>query len=80
MARTTTLTPSEVGANDGAALSLTCGTTSWHVSCDGENDGTGTSLCECYRDGQEVRIAGNPWPGEGIGVAYGVAERCRAAK
>jgi hypothetical protein len=30
----------------------TCGGIERSVICDGEDDGTGTSLCDCYRDGE----------------------------
>jgi sterol desaturase/sphingolipid hydroxylase (fatty acid hydroxylase superfamily) len=76
--RSIVLTPTGDGASDGVDLKLTCGTTLLDVECDGENDGTGTSLCSCHRDGAEVRIPGDPWPGEGISLAYRVAERCLA--
>jgi hypothetical protein len=74
------LTPTDEGASDGVSLTLSCGKMLLDVTCDGENDGTGTSLCTCRREGEEVRLPGNPWPGEGISVAYGVAERCLSAK
>jgi hypothetical protein len=79
-ARSIVLMPTDEGASDGVKLMLSCGNTLLDVECDGENDGTGTSLCSCHRDGVEVRIPGDPWPGEGISVAYRVAERCLAKK
>jgi hypothetical protein len=74
------LTPTKLGASDTAKLTLSCGETALQVDCDGEQDGTGTSLCTCYRNGEEVRIPGDPWPGEGIEVSYRVAERCLRAR
>ncbi|HEY3494690.1 MAG TPA: hypothetical protein VGK73_08400 [Polyangiaceae bacterium] len=79
-ARSIVLTPSESGAIDGVKLTLGCEKTLLEVTCDGENDGTGTSLCDCYRDGKQQRVPGAPYQGEGIEVAYRFAELCLAAK
>ena len=76
--RTIELRPTDEGASDGVSLELTCGKTLIDAGCDDENDGTGTSLCDCHRGGKDVHLSGDPWKGAGISLAYQVAERCLA--
>jgi len=62
---------------DGCQLELTCDAGKLTVSCDGEEDGTGTSLCDCYLDGQRVhRFNSAPWPGEGAHTCHAAAALC----
>jgi hypothetical protein len=68
-----------VSPNDGCSLGLTCAGRELWVECDGENDGTNTSLCECWRDRQEQRI-GNLFPGEGPEACFAAAADCSKAR
>ena len=62
---------------DGCKLELACRPGKLTVTCDGEQDGTGTSLCECYRDGQTVRLPrSDPWVGEGAHTCHAAAALC----
>jgi hypothetical protein len=45
------------------------------VKCDGENDGTFTSLCECYIDGKRVGLGGL-FAGEAPGSCYAAVSQC----
>jgi hypothetical protein len=65
---------------DGCKLKLACQPGELTITCDGEQDGTGTSLCECYRDGQTVRLPrSDPWPGEGAQTCHAAAALCLQA-
>ena len=66
----------EVG--DQCAANYTCADGHTYVlECDGENDGTGTSLCTCYVDGQYQREASEPvFPGEGAAACSAAADLC----
>lgn len=69
--------PAFVNHVDGCKLELACQPGKLTVACDGEQDGTGTSLCECYRDGQTVRLPKNdPWAGEGAHTCHAAAALC----
>jgi hypothetical protein len=48
------------------------------VACDGENDGTATSLCECEEHGKRASVAGTV-PGEGPDSCLAAADRCLTA-
>lgn len=72
--------PSEVSPSDQCALALSCEGRDLRVECDAEADGTGTSLCSCWRAGREVRIAGNPYAGEGPEACFSAAAACAAAR
>jgi hypothetical protein len=62
---------------DGCKLELTCQVGKLTVTCDGEQDGTGTSLCDCYLDGQTLRLPeSDPWPGEGAQTCHNAAPLC----
>ena len=72
--------PAFVNRVDGCKLELACQPGKLTVACDGEQDGTGTSLCECYRDGQTVRLPkSDPWPGEGAHTCHAAAALCLQA-
>jgi hypothetical protein len=73
-------TPAFVNRVDGCKLELACQPGKLTVTCDGEQDGTGTSLCECYRDGLTVRLPrSDPWAGEGARTCYAAAALCLRA-
>jgi hypothetical protein len=62
---------------DGCKLELTCRAGKLTVDCDGEQDGTGTSLCDCYLDGRPIRLPKrDPWAGEGANVCHSAAALC----
>lgn len=69
-----------VSYTDGCRLGLRCGGSDLWVECDGENDGTNTSLCECWRDGEQKRMAGSPYPGEGPDACFAAAVACTKAR
>jgi hypothetical protein len=48
------------------------------VVCDGENDGTNTSLCECEERGKRASFS-TPIPGEGPDSCLAAGDRCLAA-
>lgn len=73
------ITPAIGAPNDGCRAHFACGADALDVACDGENDGTGTSLCTCHRNGYEVRSIGSLWKGEGIDTCTLAAERCLGA-
>lgn len=65
---------------DGCKLELACSPGRLTVTCDGEQDGTDTSLCECYRNGQTVRLPkSDPWAGEGAHTCHAAAALCLQA-
>jgi hypothetical protein len=62
---------------DGCKLELTCQVGKLTATCDGEEDGTGTSLCDCYLDGQPLLLPKrDPWPGEGAPTCHAAAALC----
>lgn len=67
---------SEHSQTDGCTAALSCTGGDLWVECDGENDGTNTSLCECWRDRQEHNLGGNPFPGEGPDACFAAAAEC----
>jgi hypothetical protein len=48
------------------------------VTCDGENDGTNTSLCDCEERGKRASVSGTV-PGEAPESCLAAADRCLAA-
>jgi hypothetical protein len=48
------------------------------TTCDGENDGSGTSLCACVADGEPIPIE-DLTPGEAPDSCYASLGRCFAA-
>jgi hypothetical protein len=72
---------SQLSARDGCAMRLRCGTTKVETWCDGENDGTGTSLCECARDGvRDDHRLQNPYQGEAPDACLAAAVRCKTPR
>ena len=62
---------------DGCKLELTCHAGKLSINCDGEQDGTGTSLCDCYLDGRPLRLPKrDPWAGEGANTCHSAAALC----
>jgi hypothetical protein len=75
------LKASELSARDGCALSLGCGSTKVEVTCDGENDDTNTSLCDCYRDGVPDKHAlKDLYEGEAPDSCLAAAVQCRTSR
>jgi hypothetical protein len=65
---------------DGCKLNLECAPGKLSVVCDGEEDGTGTSLCDCYFNGKPLPLPGTDvWPGEGPGTCHAAAPACLQA-
>ncbi|MFO0547053.1 MAG: hypothetical protein U0271_01630 [Polyangiaceae bacterium] len=59
------ITPTDLSATDGCHGVYTCDGSSVVIECDGENDGTGTSLCACTRAGQTTQLGLIEGEGEG---------------
>lgn len=78
-ARYVSVSPSELSPSDGCTLGLTCAGREFWLECDGENDGTNTSLCQCWRDRQEQRI-GDLFPGDGPDACFSAAAECFNAR
>ena len=66
----------DVSLTDGCMLGFRCDGIDLWVECDAENDGTNTSLCECWGEGQPQRISGRPYPGEGPDACFAAAVAC----
>jgi hypothetical protein len=80
--RTSTLTASELSQTDGCHASFSCDDGQQvSVSCDGENDGTNTSLCECQLADRTVSLP-KPVRGEAPFACERALEPClsRAGK
>jgi hypothetical protein len=77
----TRLKASEQSVRDGCTLSLNCGSTEVDVTCDGENDDTNTSLCDCTRDGvRDEHALKNLYQGEAPDSCLAAAVHCRAPR
>jgi hypothetical protein len=73
----TIIEPSELSSTDGCKLELSCNNEKLLAECDGENDGTNTSLCTCRRNGVESRsVSSNPIQGEAPESCLRAAEKC----
>jgi hypothetical protein len=72
--------PTTLSPVDGCDLVLRCGKSDVVVGCDGENDGTSTSLCDCSRDGVSVRLPQSLYAGEAPASCVAAAQHCAAAK
>lgn len=68
--------PSELSKTDACDLVMRCGRVQTVVTCDGENDGTGSSLCECTRNGTAVQLASNVFAGEAPQSCLAAAQQC----
>jgi hypothetical protein len=76
----TTIEPNELSSTDGCKLELSCGSEKLLTECDGENDGTNTSLCTCRRNGAESRrVSSKPIQGEAPESCLRTAEKCLTA-
>jgi hypothetical protein len=72
-------TPSPESPNDRCDATFYCpGARTILVTCDGENDGTGTSLCDCEENGKRASVNGTV-SGEAPDSCIAAAERCAAA-
>lgn len=71
-----TVTPSELSPTDGCEATYTCSEGVLVVSCDGENDGTGTSLCDCDADGEFFYPYGELFEGEGPDSCFNALSSC----
>jgi hypothetical protein len=70
------VTATHYSPTDGCSWSLTCdGSFELVVECDGENDGTNTSLCGCLVDGEFAKDAGRV-PGEGVDACMAGYKNC----
>ena len=77
----TMLKPSELSPRDGCELRLRCGNTAVQTQCDGENDGTNTSLCECERDGvRDAHVLKDLYQGEGPDSCLAAAVHCKTPR
>ncbi len=77
--RQVTVSPSELSPTDQCGVALSCRDRDLWVECDGESDGTGTSLCSCWLDRRPVTLRGNPYTGEGPRACFSAAVACVAA-
>lgn len=77
----TTLKPSELSPRDGCVLRLRCGNTAVQTYCDGENDDTNTSLCDCERDGvRDAHALKDLYQGEGPESCLAAAVHCKTPR
>jgi predicted esterase len=68
--------PSELSKTDRCDLVVRCNGIQSVVACDGENDGTDTSLCECTRNGAPVTLPQSLYPGEAPQSCITAAQQC----
>jgi hypothetical protein len=69
------ITP-DLTPTDQCTIPFTCDTgMRLEVKCDGENDGTFTSLCECYIDGKRVGLDGL-FAGEAPDSCFAAVSQC----
>lgn len=68
--------PSEHSKTDACDLVLRCSRVQTVVTCDGENDGTATSLCECTRGGTSVTLPQSVYSGESPQSCIAAAQQC----
>jgi hypothetical protein len=74
-----TVTATELSPHDQCNATFYCpGARTVLVSCDGENDGTKTSLCSCGEGGKRASVSGTV-PGEGPDSCLAAADRCLVA-
>ncbi len=70
------VSPTHLSPTDGCEWQLTCdGNIQLTVECDGENDGTNTSLCTCHIDGDTTKDAGLV-QGEGVEACLNAYINC----
>ncbi len=70
------VTPSELSPTDGCRATYSCSEGKLRVECDGENDGTGTSLCDCYADGEHFWPYHDLFEGEGPDSCFNALNSC----
>lgn len=72
--------PSDMSQTDQCAAALLCDGHDLWVECDAEQDGTGSSLCSCWRDRTEVQGANSGLASrEGAEACFEAAASCAAA-
>ena len=77
--RALTVSATEESSHDVCNATFYCpGARTVLVVCDGENDGTNTSLCECEERGKRASFS-KPIPGEGPDSCLAAGDRCLAA-
>jgi hypothetical protein len=73
-------TPTKESRNDQCRGTFFCpGARTIQVTCDGENDGTKTSLCSCEERGKRASVSGTV-PGEAPDSCLAAADRCLTAR
>lgn len=73
------VTATELSSHDICNATFYCpGARTVLVSCDAENDGTKTSLCECEERGKRASVSGAV-PGEAPDACLAAADRCLVA-
>lgn len=70
--------PSELSKTDACELVARCGGQQVVVACDGENDGSGASLCECTRNAAPVPLPQSVYSGEAPQSCLAAAQHCVA--
>jgi hypothetical protein len=71
--------PTKESRNDQCRGTFFCpGARTVLVTCDGENDGTNTSLCSCEERGKRASVSGTV-PGEAPDSCLAAADRCLVA-
>jgi hypothetical protein len=74
-----TIVPTNLSPTDGCEATFACdGPRAIEVTCDGENDGTNTSLCDC-REGRKTAAVNGTVPGEAPDSCLAGAQRCLTA-
>jgi hypothetical protein len=74
-----TVSATDQSAHDVCRANFHCpGARTVLVTCDGENDGTTTSLCECEERGKRASVSGTV-PGEGPDSCLAAGDRCLVA-
>jgi len=68
--------PSEASKTDACDLVMRCGRVQTVVTCDGKNDGSGQSTCQCSRNGTTVELSSNEYAGEAPTSCLAAAEAC----
>lgn len=68
--------PSEASKTDACDLVMRCGRVQTVVTCDGKNDGSSQSTCQCTRNGTAVELSSNVYPGEAPTSCLAAAELC----
>lgn len=68
--------PSDQSKTDACDLVMRCGSAQTVVTCDGNNDGTGGSSCQCTRKGTSVALPQSLYAGEAPQSCIAAAQQC----